>query len=187
MRTVAGIVVVLLAFCISCTEYTPKPRGYFRIEPDTPQYHLFSPADLPVSFNLSQLATVLPDTTGQDITISYPSLNVNLYCSYVPVTPSTLGKVEEECRMLVARQSKNINAVREQAYSNPDEQVYGSLFLLEQESASPLQFMLTDSVSGFFRGALYYNCIPNADSLAPVFQYMKQDIIELVQSFTWKK
>ena len=39
----------------------------------------------------------------------------------------------------------------------------------------------------FFRGALYYDCIPNADSLAPVTRYLKQDIVELIQSFEWKK
>ena len=65
--------------------------------------------------------------------------------------------------------------------------MYGSLFMLDGESASPLQFMLTDSVSRFFRGALYYDCIPNADSLAPVTRYLKQDIVELIQSFKWKK
>ena len=69
----------------------------------------------------------------------------------------------------------------------PEASVYGSLFMLDGESASPLQFMLTDSVSHFFRGALYYDCIPNADSLAPVTRYLKQDIVELIQSFEWKK
>ena len=59
--------------------------------------------------------------------------------------------------------------------------------LLDGESASPLQFMLTDSVSRFFRGALYYDCVPNADSLAPVTRYLKQDVVELIQSFNWKK
>lgn len=187
MRTVAGIVLLLLAVCISCTEYTPKPRGYFRIEPDTPHYHLFSQEGLPITFNISQLAIAVPEQSPKDITFSYPALNVKLYCSYLPITSLTLSEVAEECRTLVARQSKNVSAVKEQAYSNPEELVYGALFLLDEESASPVQFMLTDSVSRFFRGALYYNCIPNADSLAPVTQYMKQDILELIQSFRWKK
>ena len=78
-------------------------------------------------------------------------------------------------------------AISGTAYSNPEASVYGSLFMLDGESASPLQFMLTDSVSHFFRGALYYDCIPNADSLAPVTRYLKQDIVELIQSFEWKK
>jgi hypothetical protein len=46
--------------------------------------------------------------------------------------------------------------------------------------------MLTDSVSRFFRGALLYDCAPNADSLAPVTRYLQADIMELIQSFRWK-
>ena len=84
-------------------------------------------------------------------------------------------------------QSKYPERIKMQAYSNPEASVYGSLFMLDGESASPLQFMLTDSVLHFFRGALYYDCIPNADSLAPVTRYLKQDIVELIQSFEWKK
>ena len=75
----------------------------------------------------------------------------------------------------------------EQEYNNAEEKVYGSLFMLGEESASPIQFMLTDSVSHFFRGVLYYDCMINADSLEPVTQYLKQDIIELIQSFKWNK
>ena len=105
----------------------------------------------------------------------------------MPVTRATLPVAENESRSLVARQIKQAEAVKEQAYSNPEERVYGSLFLLDGEAASPVQFMLTDSVSNFFRGALYYDCVPNADSLAPVTDYLRKDIIELIQSFTWKK
>ena len=190
MRTTAGILFLLLALCVACTEYTPKPRGYFRIEPETPHYQLFSPDNLPCSFNVSQLVTVeLPDKEQPVgwVNLFYPTLNVKIYCSYLPVTPATLKKAEDECRMFVSRQTKQVEAVREQAYSNPDERVYGSLFFLDDESASPIQFLLTDSAAHFFRGALYYDCIPNADSLAPVTQYLKQDIIELIQSFSWKE
>lgn len=102
------------------------------------------------------------------------------------VTRATLPVAENESRSLVARQIKQAEAVKEQAYSNSEERVYGSLFLLEGEVAS-VQFMLTDSVSNFFQGALYYDCVPNADSLAPVTDYLRKDIIELIQSFTWKK
>ena len=179
----AGLFLCLL-FCASCTEYTPKPRGYFRIEPPR------ALDSLPYSFRVSRLVTVeLPEVGSPEgwINLSYPSLGVKIYCSYLPVTRATLPVAENESRSLVARQIKQAEAVKEQAYSNPEERVYGSLFLLDGEAASPVQFMLTDSVSNFFRGALYYDCVPNADSLAPVTDYLRKDIIELIQSFTWKK
>ena len=48
MRMSTGIVCGgLLALCVSCTEYTPKPRGYFRIEPPAPSYQALPVGDLP--------------------------------------------------------------------------------------------------------------------------------------------
>lgn len=191
MKSVPAILVSLFIFlCISCTEYTPKPRGYFRIEPPKARYQALPLDSLPYTFNVSQLVMVeLPPVGSPEgwINLSYPSLGVKVYCSYLPVTRSTLQTAAVESRSLVSRQAKQANAVKEQGYSNPEEQVYGSLFLLDGESASPVQFMLTDSVSNFFRGALYYDCVPNADSLAPLTDYLRQDIIELIQSFSWKK
>ena len=181
-QILSGLVFLSILLCsVSCTEYTPKPRGYFRIEPPQARYQVLPLDSLPYSFNVSQLAIVeLPEIGSPDgwINLSYPSLGVKIYCSYLPVTRSTLQ---------IAENAKQAKAVKEQAYSNPDERVYGSLFLLDGESASPVQFMLTDSASNFFRGALYYDCVPNADSLAPVTDYLRKDIIELIQSFSWKK
>ena len=152
--------------CISCVEYTPKPRGYVRIEP-------------------SKVPDQKKGVTG--LNISYPELEAKLYCSYLPITPASLVTVETESRSFVARQIKSENRISEKAYSNPAANVYGSLFLLDGESASPIQFLLTDSVSNFFRGALYFDCKPNADSLAPAIQYIREDIIELIQTFSWKE
>lgn len=182
--------IFLLICCASCSEYTPKPRGYFRIDLPVPSYRALPVEDLPYTFRISQWTEVeLPpaeDSAGW-INLFYPQLDVKLYCSYFPITPATLKMAERECRALVVRQAKYPDQIQEQSYSNPDALVFGSLFMLDGESASPLQFMLTDSISGFFRGALYYNCIPNADSLAPVTRYIKQDMVELIQSFKWNK
>ena len=156
--------------CISCVEYTPKPRGYVRIEPSKAQYKPLDLSYLPFNFD-----------------ISYPELEAKLYCSYLPITPASLVTVEMESRSFVARQIKSENRISEKAYSNPAANVYGSLFLLDGESASPIQFLLTVSVSNFFRGALYFDCKPNADSLAPAIQYIREDIIELIQTFSWKE
>lgn len=153
MRASIGIVGgLLLALCVSCTEYTPKPRGYFRIEPPVPSYQTLPVEDLPYTFRLSRWAEVELPPAGNPagwINLSYPQLNVKLYCSYFPVTPATLGRAEEECRALVVRQAKYPERIKVQAYSHPEASVYGSLFMLDGESASPLQFMLTDSVSRF--------------------------------------
>lgn len=186
----AGICLLGLCFCVSCAEYTPKPRGYFRIEPSPAAYQPLPLDDLPYTFDVSTGVTVeLPpigDPAGW-INLSYPLLGAKIYCSYLTITPSTLETVMEESRRLVVRQSQNANAITEQSYINPDAKVYGYVYQLDGASVSPIQFTLTDSLSNFFRGSLIYDHRPNADSIAPVTQYIHADIIELIQSFNWKK
>lgn len=132
MRILAGIVwILLLVLGVSCTEYTPKPRGYFRIEPPAPSYQVLPVEDLPYTFRLSKWAEVELPPVGNPagwINLSYPQLNVKLYCSYFPVTPATLGRAEEECRALVVRQAKYPDRIREQAYTNPEASVYRIAF-----------------------------------------------------------
>jgi gliding motility-associated lipoprotein GldD len=126
------------------------------------------------------------DTSGNWINLSYPTLNVRIYCSFHPMVSADLSVLEKECRELVARNARQADAITEHLYENPDLQVYGTLFRIAGETASPVQFLLTDSTNRFFRGALYYECKPNVDSLAPVTSYLNEHVIELIQTFRWK-
>jgi gliding motility-associated lipoprotein GldD len=180
---------LLISLCVSCVEYTPKPRGFFRIDMPKANYTELSLRELPYSFHVSQYVTVeLPPEHQSDdwMNISYPALNAKIYCSYRKINPQTLLAAGQECRELVSRSVQKATNITEQAYENPDIHVYGTLFQVEGETSAPLQFMLTDSDRHFFRGALYYQCRPNPDSLAPVTRYLHDDIRELIESFKWK-
>ena len=181
----------MACLCMACVEYTPKPRGYVRIEPEVVAYEPLDLPELPFLFEVSQAATVeLPDSeaTLPMFNLSYPSLHAKVYCSYLPITPASYTEVESESRRLVARLSAGaLDRIQEKAYAHPEERVFGSLFLIEGNVASPIQFLLTDSVSHFLRGALYFDCHPNADSLAPAIYYLRQDVVELMQTFQWRR
>lgn len=188
MKRLAGLI-GLLAATASCTHYTPKPHGYFRIEPKKAVYKPFVSEGLPFTFNKSQEAVVrqsMQTDSSNWINIEYPELNATLYCSHLSITPEALAHLDNDNRRLIHQLlSPNIQ-LKEKSYSHPEEKVYGTLFLLEGETASPVHFTLTDSLSHFFRGALYFDCKPNADSLAPATDYLQHDIVELIQSFRWK-
>jgi gliding motility-associated lipoprotein GldD len=53
-------------------------------------------------------------------------------------------------------------------------------------TASNVQFYLTDSTHHFMRGALYFNVVPNIDSLKIVVDYLRQDIVHMIKTFEWK-
>ena len=183
--------IVLTIILSSCTgSYTPKPKGFLRIEPPPAQYVVFDEAELPFAFSVSLQAIIeLPpaDSAAYWMNIDYPGLDAKIYCSYNQITTRTLNDYTEDGFKLAERAAGNAAAITEKRYENEDNNVYGTLLLIEGESASPVQFMLTDSTSHFFRGALYYKHKSNADSIAPVTDYIKKDITELIQTFYWKK
>jgi gliding motility-associated lipoprotein GldD len=183
---VAGI---LLGVGVSCAEYTPKPRGLYRIDIPEAYYGEFVADDLPCTFRVSRLVTIeLPPwgTSAQWVNLSYETLNAKVYCTYREITPETLPAVAEESRALLLRSVKQAAAITEQHYEDREIPLYATLFRIAGESASPIQFTLTDSIRRFFRGALYYQCRTDADSLASVTDYVGRDVVELIQSFQWK-
>ncbi|MDR2388964.1 MAG: gliding motility protein GldD [Tannerellaceae bacterium] len=126
------------------------------------------------------------DRTGW-INLYYPTLEAGIYCSYLSVTPATIRAVEEESYALLYRQTPSPQRITEQTYENRQTNVYAGLYVSPASPASPLQFVLTDGQKHFFRGTLVYNRPAPADSLAPVTDYLKADLQELIQSFQWEK
>ena len=57
---------------------------------------------------------------------------------------------------------------------------------LEGEVPSQFQFHITDSTDHFLRGALYFKTATKNDSLAPAIEFLKSDIIHLLNTLEWK-
>ena len=182
---------------VSCSSSSvPKPYGYFRITtPDTAS----TPVSLslgegrgevfPYTFAVSQNAVVQPRTDVEEpywVNIVYPSLNATIHCSYKPVR-NNLRELTEDALGFVYRNASFANSIPEREYAHPEAHVYGVLFDLEGNTASSCQFFVTDSTRHFFRASVYCNCPPNADSLAPVYNYLRTDVIKMVETFQWTK
>ncbi len=178
----------------SCTRTgTPKPYGYVRLTmPDT----CYVPFDrhhpdkqvYPYDFLLSGNAEVQPRIEKGEqywINIFYPSLNATVHCSYKPVR-GNLRELTNDAIEFVYKNASHATSIPEHAYSHPEAHVYGVFFDLEGNTASPYQFFLTDSTQHFFRASVYCNCRPNADSLAPIHEYLRADMIHLIESFRWQ-
>ena len=185
----SSLFTIVLLLCISCSKVsTPKPYGYYRISvPDT-SYMDFAAMypTYPYTFDLSRNARVQPrNDEPYWINIYYPSLDATIHCSYKPVR-NNLRALTNDALDFVYRNASFANAIPEQDYTHPEANVYGVLFDLEGNTASSCQFFVTDSTHHFFRASVYCNCPPNADSLAPVYNYLRTDVIRMVETFEWK-
>ena len=182
--------ILSLFFIYSCSEnYTPKPRGYFRIDLPPKAYTLFD-TTFPYEFEYSAYAKIVPDTMpGSEpywINIVYPEFKGTIHVSYKMVR-GNLEQYLEDSRTFVMKHIPKADAINDSLIFIPDRKVYGLLYDIEgSEAASPCQFFVTDSTTHFLRGALYFNIIPNNDSLAPVIGYIRQDILHMLKTFRWK-
>jgi gliding motility-associated lipoprotein GldD len=174
----------ICCLCTACNSRAPKPGGYFRIETGTHAYRDCRGRFF--SFEYAGKAIVVPlpgNGKGEWLNISYPEFQASIHCSYLPVKPETLVAAMEDSRRFVYRHTIRANNISSLYFENPDRKVYGTLYEIEGNVASPLQFTLTDSTSHFFRGALYFNFVPNRDSIAPVLDFIREDIVRLMESF----
>jgi len=176
----------LVTFLLSCTNsnYFPKPYGYFRVDLPENNYVLLDTI-LPYSFDLSTSAVIDINKDNNWINIIYPDLNASIYCSYVRVD-SAINKYSEDSRRAVYKHLVKADNIEEKVFENPEKKVHGIFYNLHGNVASTAQFVLTDSTNHFFRGAVYFNNIPNKDSIAPMADFIKRDVIRLMESFSWK-
>lgn len=184
---------VLLFF--ACKEkYTPKPRQFFRIDFPEKTYHQLQ-SGFPYQFDVPDYSKIVADEDNPDqpnwINISVPANKAELHISYYDIknqsTPSRvlLNKFMEDTRALAYKHSQKADAIKEKVFMNPTNNVYGLIYKIEGNAASPMQFFLTDSTSHFLRGALYIREVPNIDSLKPVIDFLEADVVRLIETTTW--
>ena len=117
--------------------------------------------------------------------LQFPSLNATLYISYNAVEKDKLDVLVRDAYNFANNHSNKASFIEDSAFENPIG-LKGVFFHLGGDVASPYQFFITDSSRHFFRAALYFDTTPNADSLAPVIDFLHQDLKQLVQTFRWK-
>jgi gliding motility-associated lipoprotein GldD len=197
MRKLRNIVLLmfLLAMVFGCRNVAiPKPKGHFRI--DLPAKHYISLTgqegvpEMPFSFEYPAYGRLTfenekPEETGW-LNIEFPEYRAIIYLTYREVNNDFAGLMEQTYRMNVKNHITRADAINEQAFNNDNERVYAILYDLRGNTATAVQFYATDSTDHYLRGSLYFNTEPDADSLAPVISFFRQDIIHLIESLRWK-
>ena len=180
---------LMLAVLMACGgAYTPKPRGYFRIDFPEKDYRIFDSV-YPFRFNLPVYAMLTPYSSNEQeknfMNIDIKRHKARIHLTYMNID-GNLDMMIEDAFAMAYKHTQKADAIDERTYIDEQKRVYGLLYDIKGNSASAVQFFLTDSLNHYIRGALYFNCRPNKDSLAPVVQFIKDDIVELMESLEWK-
>lgn len=185
------IYVLLLGLFSSCgNDYAPKPRGYFRIKFPEKKYQSFN-GTCPFRFDYPNYATIEADTSTSArpcwMDVVFPLYNARIHLSYYPIsTRKVFNELVEDARTFAFKHTVKATAIDESIIAFPEERVYGILYSIEGNSASSVQFFVTDSAKNYVRGALYFHEKPRLDSIQPVLDFLKQDIRVMIKSIKWR-
>jgi len=167
----------------------PKPYGYFRISMPENTYQTFDTKENPYTFEYSTIAKIEERTDKLDenwVNIFYPQHDATIYITYHRIK-NNLDIIIDDSHNFTYRHVIKADAINESTYFFPDRRVFGLFVEVEGDAASPMQFLLTDSTKNFLRGSLYFNVEPNVDSVAPVLDFIREDVIRLIHTLKWKK
>jgi gliding motility-associated lipoprotein GldD len=180
--------VILLMGCRR--DYSPKPIGYNRLILPEASYRPL-PDSLPYTFEYSRHARLLDDSSSINerywVEIFYPDLNATIHVTYKSVgnDQKLLEEFLNDAYTLTAKHQVKAHAIDEAIITTPSGKT-AVVAELEGEVPSQFQFTMTDSSKNFLRGALYFNTQVQNDSLAPAIDYMKKEIMHLINTLEWK-
>jgi len=168
----------------SCKEdVLPKPKAQLRLEYEKPSYRSNNP-DCPYQFEVSNDAKIKTNDKCW-ANINYPNLNASINITYRTVE-NNLKELFIESEKLTFKHAIKADGISSVPYTNASKNMYGAIYEVTGNAASPIQFHATDSVKNFITGAVYFNVQPNYDSIKPAINYLRKDIIHLMETMEWK-
>ena len=177
------LLIVSLFFACG-NSYTPKPTAYSRIDFPEKNTSIFT-SNCPFTFQKAIYCDInynYEDKCWFDL--DFNNLNGKIHMSYKKLN-NNLNQFTEDSRTLAYKHAQVAEAISEQLFIRDSSSVYGMVYTFQGNTATPMQFYLTDSMNHFVRGALYFDT-PLNDSIIPISNFVKDDIYQLIESWQWK-
>ncbi len=209
MPKIFVIFLIGLVTVLSCnSNFTPKPRSYYKIDFPKRGYQVFKENGCPYEFEYPVYANISKeyDSSGNNpywINVNFEKFNGRIYLSYKSIKGNSIYKVKTENGYRDSSIKNNFDVLREEAYkltykhtvkasgivdsmfitNNGSSGVY---FYVAGDAATSRQFYISDTSTHFIRGALYFDAAPNSDSLSVVSDFLDADMKHLINTFKWK-
>lgn len=190
---ILGCICLLLASCHG--DYTAKQKAYPRVVFPERTFDVYDAPNCPFKFEKPTYAIVEKDTmymgrklAGSQcwLNINWPMFNGTINLTYKDINDTMkLERLVEDAHKLAYKHTRKANYIDEIRIEN-EHGVGGLLYDVGGDAASNVQFFLTDTNKHFVRGALYFYNPPNTDSMAPVLDFVKEDMKHILKTFSWK-
>ncbi len=175
----------ILSACNNGNRPIPKPPTFLRVDLPKKEYTIYKNEACNYSFPINK-AYGVKDVEGSPChkDIHLGKLNGIIHFSFIKMK-EPLSVYVNYVNDKVDEHKIKATAINDYKFIDSTDRIYGILFELEGDVASPFQFYLTDSTKYFASGAVYFNSVPNYDSLKPTLNYLKEDLNKLIEEFKW--
>jgi len=193
-NTLILFIVALTAVFFSCSssDYIPKPKGFNHISLPPHEYSNFEDLRFPYQFDISKHAKIYDDTVGLMgegwKIVEYNNLIADIYFTYEPIKSQKDGfdLINDSYKIAYKHDVKAYAIDRRLIETKNGYPVV--IFEIKGEVPSPYQFFMHNKdTTQYFRGAVYFPTSTKNDSLAPVIDYVVEDMNHLLESFQWKE
>ena len=173
---------------LGCSEDpVPKPRGYFRIDLPEKQYVQWIDstsfaAEIPAYARMARRPAE-GDLRWYDL--RFKEQRGTLHLTWTPIRGSVMDLIEDAHIFKSTHEAKAVKIASSRVLRD-SARVFGNIFHVQGDVASPLVFYLTDSTDNFLYGALYFDVRPNGDSLAPVTDRIREDVQRFAETLEWR-
>lgn len=194
-RFIYALAMLLPAILFSCgkkKQYSPKPKCYNVIHLPEPVYQKLDTVAFPYSFEYSKYAQVQPDNREKLwLSLYYPKFDAVINITYFDLTKpyknkkATMHGIFEDHRRLIYAHTDKATAIKEKVFNiNKNKVIF---FDLQGEVATQGQFFASDSSHHVLVANMYFKTALKNDSLAPVIQFVKKDLVHIYETLSWRK
>lgn len=174
---------LLILSMLSCDdEVIPKPKAYLSLKYPAKKYKKINEN---IPYNLEVIEnTVIEKLPKYWLKIKYPKLKASVDITYRPIN-NNLKELLMEAEKLVFEHTLKADQIASNTFENNTNKVYGSMYDITGNSASQVQFHVTDSTKHFLKGSLFFYTKPNYDSILPAVDYIKKDMVRMIETLEW--
>ena len=187
MKSNRILFILLVILCSGCEEKNdrPKPKGFLALNYPPAEYKTFQ-NDCPFTFQVNQAIKEKPVRDDScNFQLIYPEKDASIYLTYKPVNDN-LKKLLVDAQKIPTKHQIKADAISVDVYEDRKRRVFGNFYRVKGDAASQAQFYVTDSLDHFLSASLYFDAVPNYDSVYPASQYIIQDMKKMMESMKWR-
>lgn len=193
---------LLLSLVIACSDPLipiPKPRIYPKVNYPDRNYITFDKNYCAFSFEYPDYMKFEKDSLLVNqatkhpcwFTMNVPMLNGSIHFTYTNISGDSINErlfdvINDSYTLSEKHNIKATGRVTE-PFMIDERRLFGITYSVDGNVASPYHFMVTDSLEHAVWASLYFNTKPNADSMAPIVDFVKEDLQKVIETFRWNE